>query len=34
LFAIVSRFVCWALIPLAAVYNARIISSSFSCREL
>src|SRR5215471_12749935 len=25
LFATVSRFDCWALIPLAAVYNARIM---------
>src|SRR3984957_6558867 len=33
LFAIVSRLVCWALIPLAAVYKARIISSSFSYVE-
>src|SRR6185437_6595698 len=29
LFATVSRFACCALMPLAAVYNARIISSSF-----
>src|SRR6185503_5198761 len=28
LLATVSRFACWALMPLAAVYNARIISNS------
>ena len=33
LFATVSRLVCWALIPLAAVYNARIMSNSSAGRK-